>query len=205
MPGPSAHLHGQVSGNLFPPRYSLLPSSSSSPLTYHHRIFVVESDFFLTMFDGVWRCLTMFDDGSIDGFEEIGDRWFRFISFFAITSIAIGLVQLEMVWRRVISLEFTRSDLFLCYLILWYVLIVYCIEICFFWFGLIRFEENPWFLWVLLGSISYIINDRWFDLVWWAIWLIEMIFWNIVIHDSNIWVWFFNLNNFKYQKKMNYR
>lgn len=60
MPGPSAHLHGQVSGNLFPPRYSLLPSSSS-PLTYHHRIFVVESDFFLrclTVFDGVWRCLT---------------------------------------------------------------------------------------------------------------------------------------------------
>lgn len=57
-----------------------------------------------------------------------------------------------------ISLKFIRSDLFLCYLILWYVLIVYCIEICFFWFGLIRFEENPWFLWILLGSISYIIN-----------------------------------------------
>lgn len=64
MPGPSAHLHGQVSGNLFPPRYSLLPSSSS-PLTYHHCIFVVESDFFwrcLTVFDGVWRCLMVFDD-----------------------------------------------------------------------------------------------------------------------------------------------
>lgn len=123
MPGPSAHLHGQVSGNLFPPRFPpSLPRLCIPSYSWWNWIFFG---------GGGGRRLTTFDDVWFEG------SWRPMILRIQICQIYFFVwfnwrwFEGKWRWRSLRNLNVQTS------------------------LGLIRFEENRWFLWGLLGFISY--------------------------------------------------